>query len=83
MSQRFTTGLFKSIYKMTVGLQISARSLTVDNILTKLVIWDTAGQERYDSLVGIYYRDASIVLMVYDCSNLESIERLHFYFNKI
>jgi len=47
-------------------------------------IWDTAGQERYLSLVDNYYRGAKIALFVYDVTELNhSIERLHYYFEKL
>jgi len=32
-------------------------------------IWDTAGGERYQSIVGLYYRQASAVIMMYDVTN--------------
>lgn len=38
-------------------------------------IYDTAGQERYESLAPLYYRDAHIVLIIYDVTNRDSWER--------
>lgn len=32
----------------------------------KLEIWDTSGQERFNSLAKMYYRKASIALLVFD-----------------
>lgn len=44
-----------------------------------LNIWDTVGQERFMSLMPMYYRDADIVLLVFDLNNEYSIERLENY----
>ena len=60
LAHRLVTGKFYDSKSSTIGAAYS----TIEHAGVKLGIWDTAGQERYDSLVGIYYRDASIVLMV-------------------
>ena len=42
-------------------------------------LWDTAGQEIYRSLNHIFYRDAKIVLLVYDITNRRSFEEMKTY----
>ena len=42
----------------------------------QLDIWDTAGQESFRSLGKNFYKDAYIVLLVYDITRLESFENL-------
>ena len=49
----------------------------------KLDIWDTAGQERYLCLSPMYYRDSNIILLVFDVSELLTINRLYYYLNKV
>jgi Rab family protein len=39
-----------------------------------LQIWDTAGQERFRSLVPIYSRNASALVIVFDVSSLHSFD---------
>lgn len=36
-------------------------------------IWDTAGQERYAGLLPMYARRANVALLVYDCTNPETL----------
>ncbi len=45
--------------------------------------WDTAGQERFASIIPMYYRDAKIIMLVFDMSNLSTIDRLITYLEKI
>lgn len=67
------------IRKATVGAEFNI--ITLDD--TKFNVWDTAGQEKYRSLVPSYYRDANIVLMVFDYSHIGSKNEIHYYLNKI
>jgi small GTP-binding protein len=45
----------------------------------KLDIWDTAGQEKYRSLAKIFYKDAKIIIFVYDITNQKSFEQIKNY----
>ena len=42
-------------------------------------IWDTAGQEKYRSLSQLFYKDASIAILVFDITNEESFEEIKNY----
>jgi len=41
--------------------------------------WDTAGQEKYRSLTKIFYKDAHVVVLVYDITNLKSFKEMKDY----
>ena len=42
-------------------------------------IYDTAGQERFRSLAKIFYKDARVVILVYDITNKKSFEEIKNY----
>ena len=42
----------------------------------KEIIWDTAGQEKYQSLGKYFYKDAYIILLIYDITNQKSLDSL-------
>ena len=45
-------------------------------------IWDTAGQEKYRGLTKIFYKDAKIIILVYDISSRKSFEEIKNYWYK-
>ena len=42
-------------------------------------IWDTAGQEKYRSLAKMFFKDATVALIVYDITNKKSFEEIKQY----
>ena len=77
---QFTTGEFDpdSVTSSTVNF----RSKTIeflDGKSIKFNIWDTMGQEKYRAMAQIFYKDARIVILVYDISNQKSFEALKDY----
>ncbi len=42
-------------------------------------IWDTAGQEKYRALTKIFYKDASVAILVYDITRKQSFDEIKNY----
>lgn len=61
--------------KVTIGIDYYVKRVEFDGSRLRLAIWDTAGQEQFNCLASSYYRDAQIVLIVFDCSKKWSPER--------
>jgi Ras-related protein Rab-7A len=55
--------------------------LTLENNIIDL--WDTAGQERFASLVSIYYKNADIIIVMFDLENIDTIRKVNFYLDKL
>ena len=49
----------------------------------KLQIWDTAGEERFRSVTPMYYKNASAIVLVYDCTDEESFNSLPVWVKEI
>ncbi|EMS13980.1 small GTPase EhRabN1, putative [Entamoeba histolytica HM-3:IMSS] len=56
----------------TVGCAFSSKTVTYNKRIIKYELWDAAGQERYRSLSSIYYRNATVALLVYDITKRET-----------
>ena len=53
------------------------KSITLD-------IWDTAGQEKFRSLNKIYYKNAKVVILVYDIADIKSFNEVkNYWYNQI
>jgi small GTP-binding protein len=63
-----------------INLKLKIKEL---NKIIDFDIWDTAGQEQYKSIAKVFYRDASIGILVYDITNEKSYEELNFWMNQL
>ena len=76
---RYSTGKFFERSDTTLGAVFFTQKIKADNKFIGLDFWDTAGQERYRSLLPMYLREASIIILVYDINNLQSFYSLEYF----
>ena len=74
--KRFTDNHFDPNTRSTDGGSFSQKFLEINNKTILLNLWDTAGQERFRSIGIHFYKEAYIVCLVYDITNLESFNDL-------
>ena len=48
-----------------------------------LKFWDTAGQEQFRCISPMYYRDADVILIVYNTADLKSFTELDYWINEV
>lgn len=70
---RVISGIFESDEQPTVGACFSTKTVEIEGVQVNMQIWDTAGQERFRSLAPMYYHNAVAAVLVYDCTNFESL----------
>ena len=75
---RYITNEFKSQMMATSGANYISKYIILEdeNQSIKFDIWDTAGQEKFRSLGKNFYRDAYIILMVFDITRQETFDNL-------
>ncbi|EDR25400.1 small GTPase RAB, putative [Entamoeba dispar SAW760] len=83
ISGRLVDGSFKPDEKSTIGASFVTTYLPIDGNNVKIVIWDTAGQEKYRSMVGMYYRGATVALICYDITSRSSFESLEGWYTDL
>ena len=65
----------------TTGANFTTKTIFFqeENKSIRYEIWDTAGQEKYRSLTKIFYKNASVCILVYDITKRQSFEELKLY----
>lgn len=63
----------KNVTCPTIGAMYSFYKIDDTN---GIEIWDVAGSARYLSLLKIYYRKTDTIILVYDMSEIDSLDRL-------
>jgi len=81
--QSYVNNVFTDHYISTIGVDFLTKSIKKDDSIIKLQLWDTAGQERFRPIVNSYYRGTNVIILVYDCTNLESFENLQMWYEEI
>ena len=81
---RYTSNTFKDSLMATPGANFITKRVDFpqDKKVIKFEIWDTAGQERYRSLAKVFYKNASVCVLVYDITRKSSFEELKNYWIK-
>jgi small GTP-binding protein len=80
---RFINDYFEQQTQSTHGVAFFTKYINFDTRTIKLDIWDTAGQERYNSLMPLYYRGASIVIVVFEIGSSKTFNRAKLWIDEI
>jgi len=69
---RWTANEFSLETKATIGVEFSAKLVSVNDKVIQAQVWDTAGQERFNSMIAQYYRGAVGAILVYDTTKFDT-----------
>mmetsp|Transcript_12083 Transcript_12083/g.13599 ORF Transcript_12083/g.13599 Transcript_12083/m.13599 type:complete len:131 (-) Transcript_12083:184-576(-) len=67
----------------TIGIDFKIKTIKVDDKKVKMQVWDTAGQERFRTITQTYYKGASAIMLVYDCSERRTFEAINSWMDQI
>ena len=84
--QRFSYNLFDSNCASSISSQYISKTIDLKDInqSLKFDIWDTAGQEKYRSMAKLFYKDAKIILFVYDITSKKTFDALiNFWYEEL
>lgn len=80
---RLQQGQFKSNEDPTIGVQFVIHTLnTADGVAIKFQCWDTAGQDRFRSIVKSYFKNARLLIFVFDIGSRPSYANLPLWFKE-
>ena len=78
---QFTSKKFDPHRETSLSAQFISKTVSFDDLgkQIKFDIWDTVGQEKYRSLAKIFYKDARVIVFVYDITTEYSFNELKNY----
>ncbi len=78
---QFTTKTFDPHRETSLSAQFISKTLDFPDLgqSLKFDIWDTVGQEKYRSLAKIFYKDARVIIFVYDITTANSFQSIKDY----
>lgn len=79
----FCDGSYYEDYVSTIGVDFKYKLINVHDKIIKIQLWDTAGQERFHSITTSYYRNADVILLVFDLSNTYSFYKLNQWIDEV
>ena len=75
---QFTTSKFTQFCQPSLNSQFASKTMEFQDYdkSLKFEIWDTVGQEKYRALAKLFYRDADVIVFVYDITSSLSFEAI-------
>ncbi|OHT07574.1 Ras-related protein Rab-6A [Tritrichomonas foetus] len=83
IANRYCFDTFTSDAETTIGVDFISKKVVIQDKTINLQIWDTAGQEKYQSIIPAYIRDCSLALIVFDVSDIKTLENARTYVENV
>eukprot|EP01156_Anaeramoeba_ignava_P022834 Anaeramoba_ignava/c21095_g7_i1.p1 GENE.c21095_g7_i1~~c21095_g7_i1.p1 ORF type:complete len:211 (+),score=87.38 c21095_g7_i1:19-651(+) len=83
---RYTKGKFFSECPQTLGVEFVTKDIYIMKEKLTVQLWDTAGQEIYRNSISFsssVYKNADIILIVFDLTKEESLYKIEYFLNEI
>jgi len=74
--RRYVDGTFDDKYLTTIGVKISKKLCTINDVDCEILIWDVEGATPTKKIPQSYYRGASGAIFVTDVNRSETLESL-------
>ena len=77
--KQFTENKFDIDELVSLSAQFVSKTLNFadEKKQIKFDIWDTVGQERFRSIAKIFYKDAKVIILVYDITSKKTFDALN------
>ena len=80
---RYTKNEYINTPKATIGIDYGSKTEMINDDIYSVLIYDTAGTEIFHSLTKKFYSNATCVLIVYDITNRDSLEKCKNWMNDV
>ncbi len=78
---RFSNDIYSQVSLSTILCSHTSKPISFNNKkdIINFNIWDTAGQEKFRSISKIHYKDAEVIILVFDITREKSFESIKEY----
>ena len=76
-------GMFADSSEPTLGASFLVKTVDYERFSIRFEIWDTAGQERFRALTPLYYRNAAVILIVFDLTDIGSFQHVQTWMDDV
>ena len=83
LTKMASKGIFEEIYSATIGFEFLGFTVKINDKIIRLQIWDTCGQEIYRSIISGFYRNSSVVMLVYAINDKRSFININTWLDEI
>ena len=74
---------FNEIEESSLTTSFTRKSININNKEYSLCLWDTIGQENLRMMNRLFYKNAKIVIFVYDITNKQSFDDLKYWIEEV
>ena len=74
---------FDEEYKSTIGIDFFSFFIKINNKILQLKIWDMSGDAKFNSLADQFLLNSSLVIVIYDITNIESFQHIDSWLQEI
>ena len=67
---------FTGDYKITIGVDVSSKSMNISGNKVTFSVNDIAGQQRFESIKEVFFRGAHLALLVFDVTRKDTLTDL-------
>ena len=82
IANRLMTGKFDKSVSVSLSIETKSKNFLVNDVSIDLQLWDTSGNNDFKSIIRSAYRDATIVLLVFDVQRRETFEKIEFWLDE-
>ena len=76
IGKRWVEGNFDNNKRPTISAACFQKTIQIGTRILDIQLWDTAGQEEYHSLAPIYYKGASVAILVFSVIDQKSFDKM-------
>ena len=82
---QFNQGKFNPVSQQSLTAQFFRKEISLQGKSTiTFDLWDTAGLEKYRAMAKVFFKDAKVVILVYDSTNEKSFKELkEYWYNQV